>query len=199
MRTLPVNSVNPKLIRYSVQSKLEETKLAWLAGIIDGEGSMGMYAQRMKKKDGRYITFHRYQVTIANDDVNIVAEALEIISEIIGRQAYVSTAINHRTYVHHKISVCPRRDVSRLLGAIEPYLVGKKAQAQVLINVLRSHKPYTPYTKAEKDVIDILKQMKNDNKIPAEAEGNTEPSRCYRTSEGVETRHGTSCQGRMKV
>ena len=81
---------------------MEITKIAWLAGLIDGEGSIGMYAQRMKRKDGRYIIFHRYQVTIANDDVNIIAEAMKIISEIIGRKAYVATAINNRTFVHHK-------------------------------------------------------------------------------------------------
>jgi hypothetical protein len=176
---------------------MDNTKIAWLAGLIDGEGSIGMYAQRMKKRDGKYITFHRTQVTIANDDVNIVAEAQRVISEIIGRNAYVATAINNRTYVHHKVSVCPRKDCIKLLTAVEPYLIGKKAQAQILLSVLKSHRPYSTYTKAEREVIDILKKMKNDNKICAD--GNTEPSRMYKDSEGVETGHETSRQLEMKV
>jgi hypothetical protein len=72
--------------------------------------------------------------------------------------------------------------------------VGKKAQAQVLINVLRGHKSHHKYTKAELDVIDILKRMKNNNKLIASE--NTEPSR-EQSQACVETGHGISKQSEM--
>jgi hypothetical protein len=70
------------------------------------------------------------------------------------------------------------------LTAIEPYLVGKKAQAQVMLNVLIKHKPHSRYTRAELDVINILKKMKDDNKL--DASGNVEPSREFNSQACVE-------------
>ena len=162
---------------------MENTKIAWLAGLIDGEGSIGMYAPFHKRK-----FFVRYQVTIANDNTDIIAEALRIISEILGREAYLaSTYENECSFVHHKITVAPQKDCIKLLTAVEPYLVGKKAQAQVLLKLLKGHKLHSRYTRAELDVINILKKMKDDNKTSAgNAELNSEKSdKCVENIETV--------------
>ncbi len=154
---------------------MDNTKLAWLAGLVDGEGSMGMYAQTYVPKNARCKKSVRYQVTIANDNTEIILEASRLMEEITGRPAFLASATNHRSFVHYKLSVMKINDCIKVLNAIEPYLVGKKAQAQVMLKVLKNHHPHIRYTRAELDVINILKSMKdNDKDIVSD---NTEPSR----------------------
>jgi hypothetical protein len=157
-------------------NKVKIVELAWLAGLIDGEGTIGMYAIDRNKPSFKCKVYIRYQIGIANDDVNIIAEAVRIIENIIESKVHVeaSSSIDRR-FIHHKIDVWSQRKCAKLLSIVEPYLIGKKAQAQVLLKLLRSHKSHTRYTRAELDVIDILKRMKNDNKLSAEV--NAEPSR----------------------
>jgi len=134
--------------------------------------------------------FVRYQVTIANDNTDIIAEALRIISEMLWREAYLaSTYENECSFIHHKITVAPQKDCIKLLTMVEPYLIGKKAQAQVLLKLLKGHRLHSRYTRAELDVINILKKMKDDNKTKsagnAELNSGEQPDKCVENIETV--------------
>lgn len=166
------NSAKPKLTR---REYMENEKIAWLAGLIDGEGTIGMYPASRKPKGRRrpnYLTI----VSVANDDVHLLSEVLCVMTGIVGREIeLVYDWRNNRQFVHYHVRVTSRLDVLKILLAIEPYLVGKKAQAQIMINLLRHHVYGSRFTRAELDVIDILKKMKRENRVLAE--GNAELNR----------------------
>jgi hypothetical protein len=174
---------------------MDNTKIAWLAGIIDGEGTIGMYEAHSRSRwsariwDTNYLT----QVDISNDNVLIIEESLEVISEIVGRKVrLVYDRRDDRKFIHYRVTTTARNDIIKILTAITPYLIGKKAQAKLLLNMLKNHRYKSKYTKAELDVINILKRMKDDDKTLAEAEGNTVPMRDEESSQKcVETIQAT--------
>jgi len=168
---------------------MENTKIAWLAGIIDGEGTIGMYEahSRSRWKSRVWDTNYLTQVDISNDNLLIINESLSIISEIVGRQVrLVYDRRDDRKFIHYRVTVTARKDIIKILTAIESYLVSKKAQCQVFLKMLKHHTYKSKYTKSELEVISILKAMKDDDKTSAD--GNTEPSREVKNSQAcVET------------
>ena len=157
---------------------ISEIRIAWLAGLIDGEGSIGMYAVKRKLKYG-YGIAHIPQLQISNDDTTIINEAQEVIVGIIGTRYMACTTdcrVDRRnSHLHYRVFVPCRSSVIKVLSAIEPYLIGKKSQAQILLQMLRTHKHGSRYTRAELEVIDILKGLKLVNKHPVS--GNAVPMR----------------------
>jgi len=93
------------------------------------------------------------------------------------------------SHVNYRVNICDHASIVKLLTAIEPYLVGKKTQAQVLLQLLKTHRRRTKYTKVELQVIDVLKKLKTVNSQPLY--GNTEPSRDVKFQACVETLQAT--------
>lgn len=108
-----------------------DTECAYLAGIIDGEGSVGIYGAR--RKDGTFNFRPRVQIALVH------AGGIERISQILRR-----LGINAHIYVrrakhpHHTdgwyITVHRFTDLARLLPAVVPYLVIKAPQARMLLD-----------------------------------------------------------------
>jgi len=178
--------------------EIDNIKLAWLAGIVDGEGSIGagivdgegsigVYVsktvQRTRRK-ARYESVHVvYQFTIANTNTLLIEEVHNIVSAILGKMTPV-TAIQvvadkrpERTNsrIGYCVNVKDHKGIIKILSALEPYLISKKSQAQVMLKLLRNHQWHTKYTKMEMDVIEILKKMKKHNTVLRD--GNAELNR----------------------
>ena len=164
---------------------ITEAKIAWLAGIIDGEGSIGIYPVTRRSTKQGFVLIK--QLEIANDNTVIIQECVDIIHEITGRQARLTySKRDNRKFIHYAVSVNKIADLVKVLKAVEPYLIGKKSQAQIVINFFTHRIKGTKYTKLELEVSEILKQAKNDNK--SLVDGNTEPSRDIKPSQAcVET------------
>jgi len=159
---------------------MEQHKLAWLAGIVDGEGTIGMYA--IRRKDTPKGFFYSFQLQISNDDTSIISEITAIIGQLTQGNVKVTVVPDVRPsrqshHIHYRVSVVSIRGLKTVLAAIEPYLVGKRSQAVVLLQLFHSHKAYTPYSKMEIELINVLKSMKMDNRHWQYEYGNTEPSR----------------------
>ena len=130
--------------------------LAWLAGIVDGEGSILITKNGHKgnyKGHNMVVQFH-----ITNTCGNIINKSQEIIN---------SLGINCRVYARdyqgaNKWKVCFRIDISRfkqlkvLLEALLPYLVSKDGQAKLVLRFIdrRLTKNRTPYEQEDIDIID---------------------------------------------
>lgn len=154
--------------------EIDSRKLAWLAGIVDGEGSIGFYVGKTgwKGNHNKKYTYHiAHQVCIANTNTLIIQEAHNIVSAILGEKTPVTdiqvVADRRPERTNSRIGYCVNvknhNSVIKVLSALEPYLVGKKSQAQVMLNLLKNHRPYAKYTKVELQVIDLLKDMKKHN------------------------------------
>jgi hypothetical protein len=118
---------------------MERTNLAWLAGIIDAEGSIGLYTY--PKKSNNKVTCYSNVIEISNTDVVIINESKRIIEGLLGFSINLYNGktkgkIAHKTY---KLRVTRRNDVAVVLSAIEKYLVGKKEQAQLLVKLIISN------------------------------------------------------------
>ncbi|MDD4876993.1 MAG: hypothetical protein PHQ86_07710 [Dehalococcoidales bacterium] len=167
--------------------ELENIKIAWLAGLVDGEGSIGAYISKtiQRVRNGRiHKSVHVvYQFTIANTNELIIQEAHNIVSMILGNQT-PATAIQvvadkrperKNSRLGYCVNVKDHKSIIKILSVLEPYLIGKKSQAQVMLNLLKKHRPHTEYTSVELEVIELLKQMKKHNTVSMD--GNAELNR----------------------
>lgn len=173
---------------------MDNTKLAWLAGIIDGEGSIACYVAVQKNN----LVMHNC-VAITNSDPDIMAESNRIVTELIGHSVvnYVKdkSAVN---YLAWQIQIQNRKDVIKLLTSVEPYLIGKKAQAQLLLTINKNHRKGERITKVEQEAIAILKRMKYEKLVPMS--GNAElKQESLDSCKRVEHREATTQQSEMDL
>lgn len=139
----------------------EIVKFAWLAGFIDGEGSIGIYRERDKRKGENY--FHlRASLSIANTN----KPALEKAKEIIGG----GTIIEHTTrIVGHKTTYHLMLRESQLLLEtllkISSYLVIKDKQAHLVADFIdrrlskKGRGRYNPYDEEDYQNFQLLKMF----------------------------------------
>lgn len=112
----------------------QELRIAWLAGIIDGEGSLGRYLT----KQGGYIL----SLVVVNTDESILSQVEQIYTEhnityskysrskYVGR--YESSHIGGKECFD--IKVYRREDIQNILTLLIPHLVGvKKQRAEELV------------------------------------------------------------------
>lgn len=120
-------------------------QLAWLAGIIDGEGCItaGAYRVNLARADGstRYRLSLFVSVTNTNEDIILTAnelfERLAGVKPILHMHTSKSRKEQHRTHkVCWRTHVSGGPAVSKVLQAVLPYLVGKRRQAELLIAVI---------------------------------------------------------------
>jgi len=105
---------------------MKETQLAWLAGLIDGEGSIILSQQR----DGTMNTY----LVITNTNVDILNNAEKIYQEF-GINPHWYEKKNYRSH-HNKsfnLQITRLKQINLVLKAILPYLIGKRAQAETFI------------------------------------------------------------------
>lgn len=110
--------------------KVQECNLAWLAGMIDGEGCIGLYKYKRTKVPRHTVV--RPCVTIVNshkDTMLYIAKIYESmgISYSWGERKQLGTR-NKPTY---SVAVQGRDGVTVLLEAVLPYLFTKKKQADI--------------------------------------------------------------------
>jgi hypothetical protein len=125
--------------------------IGWIAGIVEGEGSLAFYFSKRKKplKSGlpcRPSPF--YGVVIVNTDLSIINEVKRI-WEILGytvKYRLKSSSKKQRegsykfTKPCYEITIRRRNDIEQFLPLIEPYLVGyKKARANEILNYFSTH------------------------------------------------------------
>lgn len=104
---------------------LSETEKAYLAGLFDGEGTIGYY---LKKKIG----YHIVQVAIYNTDPRIMNWIKE-------RIHFGSITTNKRTkYIHWGWMISSKSQAVEFLGLIRSYLIIKADQVDLLLSFLNA-------------------------------------------------------------
>ncbi len=111
-----------------------ETDRAWLAGIIDGEGHLGLFTNQ--EKDGS--TKIKPVVNFVNTDMAIVNKALSILQQaectpyIVKR---IHKNSNHKDCIEVKASSTVQ--IEKWLKLVSPYLYGmKKHKAEILLRYI---------------------------------------------------------------
>jgi hypothetical protein len=179
---------------------ITELDIAWLAGLLDGEGSFVLFKD---KRANRGINTH---VTVNMTDKDTVEEAGAILRYLSGDRVLVRekrplSGFSRR--LQHVVDVSSKNGCLRVLLAIEPYLRTKRLQALLIIDILRREVDVRKYRCTELDyaMMHMTKRLKHEDGGEARAEavqllGQVTPSQAILRlaplasdrMEGVETR-----------
>ncbi len=126
-----------------------DAELGWLAGIIDGEGYLGMNLEAERSyREGHQTRQHniKVEIKVTNCDPEIVVKTAQIMQKLgvnpYLRQPAVDLKPNHK--VHYEASIKRMAPVKRVLEAVLPYLVGSKLErAHIILQFieLRTNNP----------------------------------------------------------
>ena len=132
-------------------------KLAYLAGLIDGEGSITITVRVFKKKQYSWAGLAP-TLRITNTDYHLLSVAKEYIREIIGTDRKIKRNGNKRENRKQgfRILVNKRSDLEKLLKELLPYLILKKENARILLDYFDSHRYYE---KTKMSDIEFLKRI----------------------------------------
>lgn len=151
----------------------QERSLAWLAGVLESEGSISVQAYVMHKKGGnlRLTPF----ICLVNTDQAIIAESVKLISEMLIGDDRAKPRVCKASGTN-KICSLIRLDGTAckiVLEALLPYMIGEKRKnAQVVIDYINGRKQNlfirdrlgrlqrNGYTKAEVELISSIRQHK---------------------------------------
>lgn len=159
---------------------MDTAKTGWLAGILDGEGTIGFY--RTKRKNGKFA--YEKHIRIVCGDARIINYASELLAEIVSHSVVVYLDYRPsklRPHAYFVVSIRKHADLLKVLECLEPYLVSKKAEAQLLLRLLRDYKNHSPYNSEYDILVEALKIAKKvgfSQAIPSQAEEDSSSGVC---------------------
>lgn len=151
------------------QETVSEKELSWLAGILDGEGSIGISRLMSHRKNPTMTP----RISLGNTNPKIIAEVRRIFKKIP-----VTCFIEKRQQTLGKnwkaaevLQISHIQGAQDILKAVTPYLIGKKLQAEILLSFvdsrMRIYKSIgrapgsggrgTPYTDNERELFEKLR------------------------------------------
>lgn len=146
--------------------QVTKEEIGWLAGIIDGEGTVGMYYQNKKK----YHTINP-SIEIVNTDPSILNKIMFILVRL-DCTPYIQTKkhnvkLNPNWKLSYNLKIQKQIKLRRLIPIILPYLTGiKKYKADLILQFLLSRmnkgKPSNKdYTEYEHKLIDEFRNLRD--------------------------------------
>ena len=108
-------------------------QLAWVAGIIDGEGSIFL-TRSTAKSSGKY---YYPQVKICNCNLKMIREVVRILGlpRKINKIKKVKDYHKQVYYIYYAAN-----DTINVLKLVQPYLIAKQRQARICINLWKVNK-----------------------------------------------------------
>ena len=116
------------------------TRIAWLSGIWDGEGTFGIYRSRRANNKWSYCG----RLTLSNTSEEMIQEIMDIFREV-GIVANIwrnprPRKINHKKEVH--ITVNRSSSVKTGCELMLPYLIAKQTRAKILLEFIKIRSTY---------------------------------------------------------
>lgn len=108
-------------------------RLAWLAGILDGEGSVSVRDKACGNK-----IYHVFKISIGNTDSVLLEEVCSVLNSIgVTYQITLRRWKNPKWRDMFYVLVCSRDVVFRLLELLLPWLTAKHTRAWLVLEVIR--------------------------------------------------------------
>lgn len=130
--------------------------LAWMAGFIDGEGSIGLNREYDKRKGVRYFTY-RPALQIVNTNEESIRRFYDYVG--IGDLRMIDRISRNKTHqANYRYVLRSREPLLKFLKEIYPYLLIKKRRAKLLIEYIenRLSNPgrgrYNPKTERDNEI-----------------------------------------------
>lgn len=144
---------HPNEKRVKMIQAIGETEAAYVAGIIDGEGSLTL-AHR-KRNQARGWDSIEPHITITNTDLRL----MRYLSSLLNAQTYTShqRAKNHWK-PQYSISFSAFADIAALLERIMPYLIIKRRRAEIMLRLIRRRLAKEPYTDVDWKLVEEFRK-----------------------------------------
>lgn len=113
--------------------EVTQVDLAWLAGILDGEGNF--YINRKHNQNGaEYLDM---KIRISSTDMRMIKRVSEIYHALNLRFHFAKVNFNRGTWKNAiSINVGTHGSSAKLIGLVYPFLVNKKVIAQIIQKIL---------------------------------------------------------------
>ena len=118
---------------------MQETKLAWLAGVIDGEGCIAIFRKTVKHRSGNTTMVPTPYITIVNSSQALMSGCKSILDGLGISMYGLHYSRNSTNRPLKRFLIKNHASLETLLDAILPYLVGKKDQALLLREYLEKY------------------------------------------------------------
>ncbi len=155
------------------QSRGNLADIAWLAGIVDGEGCL---RAKFNSHD-RTIPTIWLELRIGNTSMSLLEKCQRIIQDLCHKKHNLNKHCRtENLHVMWSIEVTKQNYLLTVIEAILPHLTSKRAQAEAMLVYLRSRKNrkhyHQPYTQEELGLVDALKFLKRSElvKVPGAVE-----------------------------
>jgi len=112
---------------------LVETDYAYLAGIIDGEGTVTIHRNAAKKK-GRIYVWYQPQLTISNTDTSM----LRSLQVRFGGHIVKANAPANKHWRQAYLLFFRRNEILTLLPKVIPYLTAKRQKAELMLEYMNT-------------------------------------------------------------
>lgn len=110
-----------------------EIKLAWLAGLWDGEGTITVF--NTKREDGTNKLCP--SLVLVNTSESIIAESVKILDEIgVSMHLFKRKPERKEWKEAYQLTTRNMTSIKKLLETLMPYLIGKKAQAELTLRFI---------------------------------------------------------------
>jgi len=117
--------------------KINKEDLAYLAGLIDGEGYIGLIKRFEKRRKGEPTCYYLPNVSVGMCD----REAVDFLNNMFEGTFCITKKASPYRDVYQWTALSVKR-VQPLLDAIIPYLKVKKKQAELLLEYIELRKPF---------------------------------------------------------
>lgn len=125
-------------------SEIVPTEWAYLAGIVDGEGTIGLYETGLQEA-GKTIRGARREVSVANTDLALIAWLRSTFPESGIQTQPPDLAFGRKVSVHH-VRWTRAGALRYLLLGMLPYLIVKKEKALRLLAHIDGHSRFSALT-----------------------------------------------------
>jgi hypothetical protein len=106
------------------------TESAWLAGFIDGEGTIGLAASKRTRIISTYLV-------IPNTNLDNMARVRVLLSALLGRDVRVAKGATKERRPIYVIAIQNQPDIKCVLEHIRRWLIGKAPQADLMLEYIR--------------------------------------------------------------
>ena len=136
------------------------SEIGWLAGIVDGEGHIGLSYNNMKRR----ILTCRFDFQIVNTDQELIDKVVLILRKM-GVNPHIRERVHKKsTWATNTIVTVPRLpNVEKILSVLHEHLTGvKKEKANLMLALLRSRLKKYPsrgaYDDYEQSLVDAYRE-----------------------------------------
>ncbi len=157
-----------------------EAEIGWLAGIIDGEGHIGLSNQNSKK-----VRSVRADLQIVNTDIKLIEKLVNILRKM-GVNPYVRERVHVKSTwsTNTIVTIGKFAHIKRILDIVKPHLTGMKSEkTEIVLALIESRMKKTRFDQYDAQELEIVRVYRE--RFIGKYGASTTAREAYRASSGM--------------